>query len=199
MRNCLAWAALCFPIVAFAQPYDEVSVREFQNGLTAHYADSLKSPLRKEDLKSFKGLEYFAPDPKYFVIARFKRAEEERPFKMKTSTGRLPLYIKYGELRFTLDGRQLKLIVYQNVDLAKRPGFEKRLFLPFSDLTNGRETYIGGRYVDVEIPDGDTMAVDFNKAYNPYCAYNHDYSCPIVPLENDLPVEIRAGVKNFHD
>ena len=73
------------------------------------------------------------------------------------------------------------------------------MFLPFSDLTNGKESYIGGRYIDIEIQDAAVWEIDFNKAYNPYCAYNHKYSCPIVPLENDLEVAIYAGVKKFHD
>jgi uncharacterized protein (DUF1684 family) len=118
---------------------------------------------------------------------------------MKTSTARLPEYIKYGELHFVLDGKECHLNVYQNIDLIKKPGFEDYLFLPFSDLTSGKESYIGGRYIDLTIPKSSTMILDFNTAYNPYCAYNHIYSCPLVPLENDLNVAIEAGVKKFHD
>jgi uncharacterized protein (DUF1684 family) len=118
---------------------------------------------------------------------------------MKTSTARLPEYIKYGELHFVIAGRKCKLNVYQNVELSKKPGYEDYLFLPFSDLTCGKESYIGGRYIDMRFPKYDTVLIDFNTAYNPYCAYNHKYSCPIVPLENDLAIEILAGVKKFHD
>jgi uncharacterized protein len=118
---------------------------------------------------------------------------------MKTSTERLPEYKKYGELYFELDGKKLKLNVYQNIDLIKKKGYEDYLFLPFSDVTNGKESYIGGRYIDMRILNNKTWTIDFNKAYNPYCAYNYKYSCPIVPLENDLDVEINAGVKKFHD
>lgn len=193
------WACLVCLSGISQEKYDEASVQDFQNELTAHYADSLESPLPKAGRLNFHGLDFFAPDPKYFVLADFKRTKKEKPFKMKTSTDRMPMYVKYGELIFTLEGKTLKMNVYQSVDLTKKPGFEDFLFLPFSDLTSGNETYIGGRYIDVKIPKGDTMAIDFNKAYNPYCAYNHEYSCPIVPLENDLPVEIRAGVKKFHD
>jgi uncharacterized protein (DUF1684 family) len=89
--------------------------------------------------------------------------------------------------------------VYQNIDLIKKSGYDDYLFLPFSDLTCGKESYIGGRYVDVRIQKGTIWTIDFNKAYNPYCAYNYEYSCPIVPLENDLDIEILAGVKKFHD
>ena len=89
--------------------------------------------------------------------------------------------------------------MYQNVDLNKKTGYEDYLFLPFSDLTCGKESYIGGRYVDMKIQKGKTWTIDFNKAYNPYCAYNYEYSCPIVPLENDLNIEILAGGNKFHD
>ena len=75
------------------------------------------------------------------------------------------------------------------------PGYENSLFVPFTDLTNGKETYGGGRYMDVEIPEGDSIVLDFNKAYNPYCAYSTNYSCPIPPKENDLPISINAGLK----
>ena len=117
---------------------------------------------------------------------------------MKTSTSRLPEYKKYGTLYFEIDGKKRKLNLYQNVELIKKPGFEDYLFLPFSDLTCGKESYIGGRYIDMRFPKSDTVLIDFNTAYNPYCAYNHKYSCPIVPLENDLDVAILAGVKTFH-
>ena len=73
------------------------------------------------------------------------------------------------------------------------------MFLPFSDLTSGNETYGGGRYIDLEIPKGKTITIDFNQAYNPYCAYNPKYSCPIVPAENELLTNVNAGVKKFHD
>ena len=188
------------PLLGFAQEqFDEVKVQVFQNELTTEFADSLKSPLTKEDRLAFHGLDFYAPDAKYFVLADFKRTKKEKPFKMKTSTDRLPTYVKYGELTFVLDGKTCKLNVYQNLELIKRKGYKDHLFLPFSDLTSGNETYIGGRYIDLRIPKGDKIAIDFNQAYNPYCAYNHNYSCPIVPLENDLQVEIKAGVKKFHD
>ena len=189
---------LLFSTMTFAQK-DLSSAEKFQSDLNKSYADSLKSPLTKEDLKAFKGLDYFSINEKYIVEATFIRTKKEKPFGMKTTTSRTPLYKKYGELHFEIDGTALKLNVYQNIDLSKKPGYEDYLFLPFSDLTCGKESYIGGRYVDMKIQKGKTWTIDFNKAYNPYCAYNYEYSCPIVPLENDLDVEILAGVKKFHD
>ena len=184
--------------LAFAQK-DLSSAEKFQTELNKSYADSLKSPLMKEDLKQFKGLDFFSINEKFIVEATFIRTKKEKPFGMKTTTSRTPLYKKYGELYFEIDGKAFKLNVYQNVDLNKKPGYEDYLFLPFSDLTCGKESYIGGRYVDMRIQKGKTWTIDFNKAYNPYCAYNYEYSCPIVPLENDLDIEILAGVKKFHD
>ena len=153
----------------------------------------------KDDLKHFKGLDFYPIDEKYIVEAIFIRTKKEKSFKMKTTTSRTPIYKKYGELHFSIDGKELKLNVYQNVDLKKKPGYDDYLFLPFSDLTCGKDSYIGGRYIDMRIPKSGKVTIDFNQAYNPYCAYNYEYSCPIVPLENDLDIEINAGVKKFHD
>ena len=105
------------------------------------------------------------------------------------------MYVKYAELRFTLLGKTCKLDVFQSLDLAKIDEYKDSLFLPFTDLTSGNGSYGGGRYVDLRIPLGDSVTIDFNTAYNPYCAYNHDYSCPIPPKQNDLQVEVKAGVK----
>ena len=171
---------------------------DFQQTMNKKFADSTSSPLMKEDLAHFKSLDFFAINENFIVQAVFSRIEGKN-FEMKTTTDRKPMYRVYGELKFKIGGKDLKLMVYQNLDLMKKPGYEDYLFLPFSDLTNGKETYIGGRYLDMRIPKSNEVIIDFNKAYNPYCAYNYKYSCPIVPLENDLDIEIKAGVKKFHD
>lgn len=182
-----------------AQDKTTETSKEFQDNLNLEYADKAKSPLMEKDLKTFRSLDFFPINDKYIIEAKFIRTKKEKVFKMKTSTSRLPEYIKYGELHFKIDGVDCKLNVYQNIDLIKKPGFDDYLFLPFSDLTSGKQTYIGGRYVDLRIQKGTSWKIDFNKAYNPYCAYNYEYSCPIVPLENDLNIAILAGVKKFHD
>lgn len=175
------------------------SSMEFQQELNRSYADSLKSPLMEADFKVFKELDFFPLNDKFVVKAQFIRTKKEKVFNMKTTSTRLPKYKKYGELHFSIDGILYQLNVYQNLELIKRKEYKDYLFLPFSDLTNGKESYIGGRYIDMRIQDSKEWIVDFNKAYNPYCAYNHKYSCPIVPLENDLNIAILAGVKKFHD
>lgn len=200
MKNSLSLLVLLLHFLGFSQEqFDESKVIAFQDELNSEFAIKEKSPLTDEDRKVFESLDFFPANADFFVVADFRRTKKEKPFKMKTSTDRLPEYVKYGELTFTISGKNFKLNVYRNIELSKRKGFEDHLFLPFSDLTSGKETYIGGRYIDVKIPKGDTMVVDFNTAYNPYCAYNYKYSCPIVPLENDLDIEIKAGVKKFHD
>lgn len=196
MKNIILFL-FCFTST-YAQK-DVAAAEKFQSELNKSYADSLKSPLIKDDLKQFKGLDFYPIDEKYIVEAIFIRTKREKSFKMKTTTSRTPMYKKYGELHFSIDGKELKLNVYQNVDLKKKPGYDDYLFLPFSDLTCGKDSYIGGRYIDMRIPKSEKVIVDFNQAYNPYCAYNYEYSCPIVPLENDLDIEINAGVKKFHD
>jgi len=184
----------------FSQEKFDKSVSEaFQNNLNKEFAEVDKSPLTQEDRSHFKSLEFFPIDEKFAVVATFVKSKGEKSFEMKTTTSRTPMYIKYGELHFKLEGKDFKLDVFQNLDLMKKKGFKDNLFLPFSDLTSGNESYIGGRYIDMKIPKGDTILIDFNQAYNPYCAYNPKYSCPIVPLQNDLMIEIKAGVKKFHD
>ena len=177
----------------------EQTAQAFQADLNMEFANPEESPLTAEDLKTFKALDFYPIDEKYRVQATFVRTPNEKTFKMKTSTTRTPEYVKYGELRFVLDGKACQLNVYQNIELVKKEGFADYLFLPFFDSSCGKESYIGGRYLDLRIPKGDTISIDFNKAYNPYCAYNHKYSCPIVPLDNNLDLAILAGVKKFHD
>jgi uncharacterized protein (DUF1684 family) len=183
----------------FAQENATQTAQEFQDELNKSYADKEKSPLTEEDFKTFTHLDFFPITDEFIIKAKFIRARKEKPFEMKTTTARLPIYKKYGELHFTFEGNEYKLNVYQNLDLIKKEGYEDYLFLPFTDTTNGEETYIGGRYIDCRIQKELEWTIDFNKAYNPYCAYNYNYSCPIVPMENDLPIAIKAGVKKFHD
>lgn len=198
MKN-LVYIFLLLSSTLWAQENKEQTSKEYQEELNASFKDSLYSPLTDEDRQSFEGLDFFPIDEKYTVKAKFVKAKRQKPFEMQTTTARKPKYIKFGELHFTMDGKELVLTVYKNIDLSKRKGFKDYLFLPFLDETNGIETYGGGRYLDMKIPTSDKVIIDFNKAYNPYCAYNHEYSCPIVPLENELAIEVKAGVKKFHD
>lgn len=172
-------------------------IEGWQDTMNLEFADTASSPLTEGAVTTFKGLSFFQIDPKYNVIAEFDRTPDEQPFGMKTTTDRLPIYVKYGVANFEIDGKKLKLNVYQNQDLILKPGFEDYLFVPFLDLTSGKESYSGGKYLDVRIPENNKLVLDFNKSYNPYCAYNHKYSCPIPPYDNKLDIEIRAGVMKW--
>ncbi|GAA4306658.1 DUF1684 domain-containing protein [Aestuariibaculum suncheonense] len=170
---------------------------EFQRELNAEYKDATTSPLKDEDRKTFEGLEFFKNDSTYVVTATLELTPDSEFVPMKTTTSRMSEKRVYGVLRFELKGKSFKLNIYQDKDLMTREGYENYLFLPFFDETSGEDSYGGGRYIDARIPEGNTMVIDFNKAYNPYCAYNDTYSCPIVPRENYLKTRIEAGVKVF--
>jgi uncharacterized protein (DUF1684 family) len=172
------------------------SLQAYWDRINADYRDPDHSPLLPDDRARFTELARFAPDARYRVMAAFK-PKAGKPFGMKTTTDRLPQYQAVGELRFTVAGRKERLTVFRNIDLARKPGYEDYLFVPFTDLTNGEETYGGGRYLDLRAPLGKQVELDFNRAYNPYCAYGGRYSCPIPPPENHLELRIEAGVKAF--
>jgi uncharacterized protein (DUF1684 family) len=172
-------------------------IEKFQKGWNTFMMDTSKTILTKKDLKTFKGLDFFPINKKYKVEADFEKTLSTPIFEMKTTTDRLPEYRKYGYVSFTLEGKSFKVPVYEQQSLLKKKGYEDYLFFPFTDLTNGKTSYYGGRYIGLKVPKGDKIIIDFNKAYNPYCTYNPKYSCPIPPKENDLAIEIKAGFKKY--
>ena len=169
----------------------------FQKKMNEEFKDPETSPLPDRYRKDFTTLDFYKPDTTYRITAKFTRTPEALPFLMPTTTERETEEVVYGKITFSLKGRTHTLEVYQNQELMQQEKYRDYLFLPFADLTNGEETYGGGRYLDLTIPKGDTILLDFNKAYNPYCAYNPKYSCPLVPKQNRLDVAITAGVKAF--
>ena len=167
----------------------------FQADLNRQFSDPKDSPLKKKDLKRFEELSFFPLNAAYLVKAQFSRSADSTPFWMPTTTGRKSRERIYGILQFELGGRQHQLQVYQEIDTASQASQGDLLFLPFGDDTNGQESYPGGRYMNLSIPQGEEVLLDFNQAYNPYCAYNAKYSCPLLPAQNRLSIEIPAGVK----
>jgi uncharacterized protein len=157
------------------------------------FRTDLDSPIPPEQRSTFKGLNYYSTEKSYKVSARLERFDKPEPVQITTSTGFRQSYVRYGMIRFTIKGTQLRLTVYKS---AEDP-FAMSLFIPFSDETSGSETYGEGRYLDLEEGGGDEYELDFNLAYNPYCAYNDQYTCPIPPGENKLPVKILAGEKKY--
>lgn len=197
MKTLIVAAIVLLSFSGWAQECSKENVKKFQKEINADFADPDKSPLENRDLDRFRSLDFYPIDLAFCVEAKLVRTPDEKPFPMPTTTARTPMYVKYGEVFFTIDSIQCKLDVFRNLDLAKIEEYKDHLFMPFTDLTSGNGSYGGGRYIDLYIPEGDTITIDFNRAYNPYCVYNHDYSCPIPPQQNDLAVEVKAGVKDF--
>jgi uncharacterized protein (DUF1684 family) len=164
--------------------------------------NSPDSPLDEEQRTGIPGLDYYPVDFAYRVPARLEREDHPHTIQIQTTTGEWREYKRVGLLSFELNGQPLSLCVFQQSGDKAHTG-RKALFLPFRDRTSGRETYGAGRYLDLaeNRDDSDMYTLDFNEAYNPYCAYSPNWSCTIPPRENHLPVEIRAGEKNLpgHD
>ncbi|TYC17136.1 DUF1684 domain-containing protein [Bizionia gelidisalsuginis] len=169
----------------------------FQKKINSEFKDATTSPLKAKDRKTFRSLDFYTYDNDFVVSATVKRTPDSEFFNMKTTTDRLTKSRVYGVLTFKLKDSTYQLNVYQDKVLMTTEGFENYLLLPFLDETNGEATYGAGRYIDLEIPDSDTLIIDFNSAYNPYCAYNETYSCPLVPSINYLETIVEAGVKKY--
>lgn len=188
---------LLFPLLIFSQKLskEESEIKKFHKELNAEYLNPKETPLRGDNFKNFKQHPFFPINLKYRITAKFEKTENAEPFDLPTSSGKTKPYREFGKATFQLDGKSYTLTLYQSLDLIKQKKYKDHLFLPFRDATNEKETYGGGKYLDLTIPKGKTIILDFNKSYHPYCAYNaYDYNCPVVPEENKLPVEIRAGV-----
>jgi len=159
------------------------------------FASYPQSPLPLEDRVAFEGLAYWPPDPEHRFEVELHRHNEKEMINVEDTGGHQRQMWRWGEFRFQLEGQECALQAYKN-----NPD-EQRLFVPFRDKTSGKETYGAGRYLDLEYerdrsPDGKWI-VDFNQAYNPWCAYSNDYVCPFVPPENWLKVAIEAGEKSY--
>ena len=169
--------------------------REFWDKTEMEYKNPLESPLSKSEIADFKGIPRYEYNPKYRVEANWKLTPYEKPFKIEETGPRKSTYQKVAEVHFKIGEDSLKLAAYQNLSLMRTGGFDDYIFMPFIDMSNGFETYGGGRYMDFDKPNGSKVIIDFNKAYNPYCAYSDKYSCPVPPRENHLDVKIPAGAK----
>ena len=194
----LALLLMLIPAIAFSQMEKKLisTIRKFQTELNKGYTNKKETPLRGENFRNFKQHPFFPVDLKSRIKARFSKTENAVPFELPTSSGETQPYQEFGKATFDFNGGTYVLCIYQSLDLIGKEGYRDYLFLPFRDETNGKETYGGGKYIDLRIPEGNEIVIDFNKSYQPYCAYNaYDYSCPIVPQENFLPVKIEAGVK----
>jgi uncharacterized protein len=167
----------------------------------AHYKQEFltnpRSPLGATDTAL---LDFFPAAPAWQCVARFEPTPDAEPFDMPTYSGRTKQFRRYGFAHFDVAASQHRLALYVNIDLAQQDAYRGHLFLPFKDHTNGETTYGGGRYLDFRVGDittDGTLRLDFNKAYNPWCAYSDGYNCPIPPAENHLEMAVQAGERNF--
>ena len=195
---------LSFALTAPAQEsfYGTSDVKYFREERDKEFRVRASSPLLYEDFIKFQGLNYYAIDEKFKVKAKFTKTPDEKYFLMPTSSGRTAKYLKVGVLTFKIGDQELTLAAYQNekveTDTKWREKYGGAYFVPFKDLTNGKETYSGGRYIYLKIPEGNETILDFNLTFNPSCAYGSaEYSCPIPPKENFLQAEIKAGEKIY--
>jgi uncharacterized protein (DUF1684 family) len=166
---------------------------EFRQRKDGFFRDHPRSPLTPEQRAAFEGLSYFPEEPGLVVRAplRTDGVDREERIAMQTTTGGEQAYRRAGVVRFEVDGQPAQVTLFASPEM-------RELFLPFRDRTSGSETYGAGRYLEVEPPGPDgEVEIDFNYVYNPYCAYNPDWSCPIPPGENWLAVPIRAGERTF--
>jgi len=166
------------------------SLAEFRQQKDVFFKTDPQSPLRPDQRTDFDGLKYFPENPRLRITAKVEEYPDQQIVPMTTSTGAVKEYYKYGHFSFEVDGQTAALQVYQDLD-------RNTFFLPFVDATAPTETYGAGRYLDLEPERDNIFVIDFNYAYNPYCAYNENWSCPIPPKENRLAVMIEAGEKNF--
>lgn len=193
MKSILFFILFICGLNSTAQTYED-SIIEIRVIHMGDLIDTASGILNQDEINQFQGLSYFEVDTTFRLTATFTISKGKK-FKMPTSTERLPVYRRFGYVDFEIDNKSHRLTVYQNMELKKNKEFKDYLFVPFRDSTSNNETYGGGRYVDLRIPKGKTIILDFNRVYNPYCVYSHRYSCPIPPIENTLKVPIRAGEK----
>jgi hypothetical protein len=183
-------------LVGYAQKTDAQGYMDSIKAFRADYVQTHELLTTKEQ----KALLRFYPlDPAYRVVARFEKYADSPWFSMPTSGATPQIQRKYGRLTFAIHDTVLHLMVYQSQALLQKAATRDYLFIPFTDATSGIDSYDAGRYIDGTISDirNGSLVLDFNKAYNSYCAYSTGYNCPIPPRENDLPVAIQAGEKNY--
>jgi uncharacterized protein (DUF1684 family) len=164
-------------------------LEKFRKEKDQFYAADPQSPLTPKQKKGFAGLNYFPENPALRLELPVEEYPDREEIEIQTSTGDIQVYTRYGKVHFSVEGQPVELTLYDN---------EGYLFLPFTDSLAGTETYGAGRYLEPQQAGEGSFLLDFNYAYNPYCAYNENWSCPITPRENRLKVPIRAGEKIFN-
>jgi uncharacterized protein len=168
-------------------------VQDFRKGKDEFFSTGHESPLAHSMTHSIKMLRYFPPDPKYKIHTLLNKYDKPERVLMTTSKGTKQQFHRLGYFEFEIEGKKVRLQAYRSTERESN-----ELFIPFKDGTSGKESYGAARYLDIEEPADDNYVIDFNYAYNPYCAYSDEYVCPLPPRENWLEVKILAGEMNCH-
>jgi len=168
-------------------------VTEWRHQKDVNYKDKEKTMLTDELLQDFTALNYYPIDYSYRVTGKLTKFNDGRTFSITTTGGQAYDYLIYARVDFELNGKKMLLNVYQSKRSALSGNKKGALFIPFYDDTSAGETYGGGRYLVLDLPDSNELVLDFNMAYNPYCVYNPDHSCPIPPRKNYCATKIEAG------
>jgi len=169
----------------------EETIEAHRMKITEFMKEDSDSPLSDSLKPGFEGLNYFSPDPLFKIGATLDRITDDSKLSIPTNDGEIRVFTRYAYANFELSGNHYQLTLLL-------PNEGNQLFLPFGDLTNGNSTYGGGRYLDIDKTTGNKITIDFNLAYNPYCAYGAEYSCPLPPTENKLSASINAGEMTFN-
>jgi uncharacterized protein (DUF1684 family) len=181
------------PGLADEQSYRS-AVLAFRAKVDRHFRDPHLSPLTQLDQQNYVGLNYFEIHPKMDLKGGFVQASDDSIFAMPTYNNETLPFAHYGTVTASYEGREIQLKVFRR-KVGER--LSRTVLIPFRDVTNGQETYAGGRYIELDLPFEEPLRLDFNKATNPWCAYNSKYACPIPPAENHLDFPVRAGEKRF--
>jgi uncharacterized protein len=170
-------------------------IQEYRKAYLHEFESNPKAPLEKQDLAAIR---FYEPDLRYALKCQFVRTPDAEPFDLATYSGITKPYVKYGVATFSWEGKTYELSLYRSLGQSL-PQYRDLLFLPFKDKTNNVETYGGGRYIDIRIGEivDNQLLIDFNKAYNPYCAFSDGYNCPVPPFENHLELAVEAGEKMY--
>lgn len=189
----LGFALLLISCGPQEDPKYRAEIANHRTALNEQFFDPERTPLDSASFYTWQGLKFFPIQEKYKVKAQLTRMNNAPVFELPHSHQKTKPYKTYGKLQFSLEGKSFELTVLEQE--VKKPGYENYLIVPFTDGTTDQETYGGGRYLDLEKTEAKEVTLDFNLAYNPYCAYNEAYTCPIPPKENHLGIRIEAGMK----
>ncbi len=200
MKKIFVLLLLTIPFITFAQSKRafKKEIKKFRKHYKQEFLEEARSPFYNNK-KGMKNMRFYKPKREYKLKANFRRTPNAETFKMATYSGKTQDYVLYGVATVMLHGKKLEVNIYQSLRLRDMEEYKDHLFIPFKDLTNDDITYGGGRYMDMKMSDikNGTVTIDFNRCYNPWCAFSDGYNCPVPPNENHFDLEIEAGEKMF--